>query len=72
MNVKGTLGSLHPSCCKNLLEGGRAVGHKGRDRRADLGDMVRERELELGSEELLNIRAADVLGFLDLNDSDDS
>ena len=68
MNVKGTLRSLHPSRCKNLWEGGRAVGHKGR---ADLGDTVRERELELGSEELLDIRAADVLGFLDLNDSDD-
>ena len=44
------------------------VGHKGR---VDLGDTVRERELEHGSEELLDIRAADVLGFLDLNDSDD-
>ena len=68
MNVKGTLRSLHPSRCKNLLEGGRAVGHKGR---ADLGATVRERELELGSEELLDIRAVDILGFLDLNDSDD-
>ena len=68
MNVKGTLRSLHPSRCKNLWEGGRAVGHKGR---ADLGATVRERELELGSEELLDIRAVDILGFLDLNDSDD-
>ena len=30
-----------------------------------------EREPELGSEELLDVRAADVLGFLDLDDTED-
>ena len=59
--------SLHPNRYENLLEGGRAVGHKGR---ADLGDTVREGELELGGEKLLDVRAADVLGFLDFNDSE--
>jgi hypothetical protein len=58
---------LNPSGSENLLEGGRAVGDKGR---ADLGDTVREGELELGGEELLDVRAADVLGFLDLNDAE--
>jgi hypothetical protein len=35
--------------------------------RADLGDAVRERELEVGDEELLDVRPADVFGLLDLN-----
>ena len=61
------LSHLHPSRCGNLLEGGRAVGHKGR---ADLGDTVREGELELGGEELLDVRATDVLRLLDLNDTE--
>jgi len=37
------------------------------ERRADLGDTVRERELEVGNEELFDVRPADVLGLLDLN-----
>jgi len=59
---------LHPSRSETLLEGGRAVGHEGR---ADLGDTVRKGELEVGGEELLDVRAAYVLGFLDLNDTED-
>jgi len=37
------------------------------ERRADLGDAVREGELEVGNEELFDVRPADVLGLLDLN-----
>ena len=39
--------------------------------RADLGDTVGEGELEVGNHELLDVRAADVLGVVDLNDLQD-
>ena len=39
--------------------------------RARLGDTVREGELEVGNEELLDVRAADVVALLDLNNLED-
>ena len=48
------------------LEGGRAVGDKGR---TGFGDTVRERELEVRDKELPDIGAADVIGLLNLNDT---
>lgn len=39
--------------------------------RADLRDAVGKRELELGDEELLDVRAANVLGLLDLDNAED-
>lgn len=54
----------------SLVEGGRAVG--GEDLLAGgLGDAVREGELEVLGEELLDVWAADVLGLLNLDDLED-
>ncbi len=39
--------------------------------RADLGDTVGKGELELGDQELLDVGAADILGLLDLNNTED-
>ncbi len=39
--------------------------------RADLGDTVGEGELELRDQELLDVGAADVLGLLDLDNTED-
>ena len=43
------------------------MGDKGR---ADLGDTVRQWELETGLEELLDVRAANILGLLDLHNAE--
>lgn len=39
--------------------------------RADLANTVGERELELGDKELLDVGAADILGLLNLNNTED-
>ena len=39
--------------------------------RADLLDAVGEGELELGHQELLDVGAADILGLLNLNNTED-
>ena len=39
--------------------------------RADLGDTVGEGELEVGNHELLDVRAADIIALLDLNNTED-
>ena len=39
--------------------------------RADLRDAVRERELEVGGEQLLDVRPAHVVGLLNLHDAED-
>ena len=41
------------------------------DGRADPRDTVGERELELGYKELLDVGAADILGLLNLNNTED-
>jgi hypothetical protein len=46
------------------LESGRAVRNEGALR---LGDTVGKRELELGSHQLLDVWAADILRLLDFN-----
>ena len=43
----------------------------GNESRACLLDAVRKREFEVRNEQLLNVRAADVLGLLDLHDAND-
>lgn len=50
------------------LERRRSVRDEGR---AGLRDAVRQRELEVGGEELLDVRPANVLRFLDLNHTED-
>ncbi len=40
------------------------------ERRADLLDAVREGELELGDQQLLDVGAANVIGLLDLDDAE--
>ena len=50
------------------LEGGWAVGNEGR---ADLGDAVGKRELEVGDKELPDVGAADIIGLLNLDDTED-
>ena len=52
----------------NHLESRRALRDEGRAR---LGDTVRKRELEARDQELLDVRAADVLGLLDLDNTED-
>ena len=39
--------------------------------RADLGDTGGEGELEVGNHELLDVRAADSIALLDLNNTED-
>ena len=50
------------------LESRWAVRDEGR---ADLANTVGERELELGDKELLDVGAADILGLLNLNNTED-
>ena len=50
------------------LEGRRTARNEGR---ADLGDAVGERELEVGNEELPDVGATDVVGLLNLNNTED-
>lgn len=52
----------------NRSEGNGAVRDEGR---LGLGDAVGEGELELGLEELLDVRPADILRLLDLDDTED-
>jgi len=55
---------LDPS---SRLECRRPVRNKSR---ADLGDAVREGELEIGRHELLDVRTADILALLDLHNTE--
>lgn len=60
--------SSRQSEIRDHLESGGTVCHEGR---LGLGDAVRERELELGLEELLDVRPANILGLGNLNDTED-
>ena len=51
----------------NRLESRRTLGDKGR---ADLGDTVGERELEARGGELLDVGTTNVIGLLDLDNSE--
>jgi len=39
--------------------------------RTELGHTMRKGELQVGDEELLDVRAAEILGLLDLDDTED-
>jgi len=52
----------------SILESNRAVCD---ERRAELGHTMRKGELQVGGEDLLDVWAAEILGLLDLDDTED-
>ena len=63
-----TYSAHHPNTIQTSLE---SRGPVCDERRANLLDTVRERELELGDKELLDVGAADILSLLNLNNTED-